>query len=127
MKKKIVLISPDRQREKNEDFVFKMPFLNLPYLAAVTPDTYDVAIIDEEHEQIDFEIDASLIALSAQTPVAPRAYEIAKGWGWVGPMFLWNLNFGPVSGRHDEKAAFGIVRENWSMRPAFAALAHMPK
>lgn len=77
-KKKILFISPARQREKNEDFVFKMPFLNLPYLAAVTPDIYDVAIIDEEHEQIDFEADASLIALSAQTPVAPRAYEIAK-------------------------------------------------
>jgi hypothetical protein len=56
-----------------------------------------------------------------------RAYEIAKGWGWVGPMFLWNLNFGPVAGKHDEKAAFGIVREDWGMRPAFAALAHMPK
>ena len=56
-----------------------------------------------------------------------RAYEIAKGWGWVGPMFLWNLNFAPLCGAADEKAAFGIVRSNWSPRPAFAALANMPK
>ncbi len=56
-----------------------------------------------------------------------RAYEIAKGWGWVGPMFLWNLNFGPIVGAHDEKAAFGVVRPNWGMRPAFAALVNMPK
>jgi hypothetical protein len=56
-----------------------------------------------------------------------RAYEMAKGWGWVGPMFLWNLNFGPVAGAQDEKAAFGIVRCDWSPRPAFAALANMPK
>jgi len=55
------------------------------------------------------------------------AYQMAKGWGWVGPMFTWNLNFGPVSGSQDEKAAFGIVRENWSQRPAFAALRDMPK
>jgi len=56
-----------------------------------------------------------------------RAFEIARGWGWVGPMFVWNLNFAPVSGPADEKAAFGIVRADWSHRPAFAALANMPK
>ncbi|MFH1928968.1 MAG: cellulase family glycosylhydrolase [Chloroflexota bacterium] len=56
-----------------------------------------------------------------------RAYEMGKNWGWVGVMFLWNLNFAPVSGKENEKAAFGIVRDNWSPRPAFAALAHMPK
>jgi hypothetical protein len=42
-------------------------------------------------------------------------------------MFLWNLNFAPVAGKQDEKAAFGIVRHNWSPRPAFAALRDMPK
>ena len=55
------------------------------------------------------------------------AYQMAKGWGWVGPMFTWNLNFGPVSGKQDEKAAFSLLRENWSQRPAFAALRDMPK
>jgi hypothetical protein len=56
-----------------------------------------------------------------------RAYQMAKAWGWVGPMFLWNLNYGPVSGKFDEKAGFGIVYPNWSPRPAFHALASMPK
>jgi len=56
-----------------------------------------------------------------------RAYQIAKSWGWVGPMFLWNLNFGPICGCQDEKAAFGIVRPDWGGRQAFAALANMPK
>ncbi|MFH1085426.1 MAG: beta-galactosidase [Chloroflexota bacterium] len=56
-----------------------------------------------------------------------RAYQMGKAWGWVGPMFLWNLNFAPVAGRSDEKAAFGIVRHNWSPRPAYSALANMPK
>ncbi len=75
--KKILLISPARRRKPGEDFVFKMSFLNLPYLAAVTPPEYSVRIIDEEHEQIDFSEDVWLVALTAQTPVAPRAYEIA--------------------------------------------------
>ena len=75
--KQIWMISPARQRKDGEDFVFKMSFLNLPYLAAVTPPVYDVRILDEEHEAIDFSGAPWLVALTAQTPVAPRAYEIA--------------------------------------------------
>ncbi len=56
-----------------------------------------------------------------------RAYQMGRNWGFVGVMFLWNLNFGPVAGAHDEKAAFGIVRPDWSPRPAYAALRDMPK
>ena len=56
-----------------------------------------------------------------------RAYQMGKAWGWVGVAFLWNLNFAPVAGKQDEKAAFGIVRDDWSPRPAFAALRDMPK
>ena len=50
-----------------------------------------------------------------------RAYQMAKAWGWVGPMFLWNLNFG-ITNPGTELAAFGIAG-----RPAQSALAAMPK
>ncbi|MDI7276917.1 MAG: cellulase family glycosylhydrolase, partial [Anaerolineae bacterium] len=56
-----------------------------------------------------------------------RAYQMGKNWGFVGPMFLWNLNFAPLCGPQDEKAAFGIVDCGWGPRPAFHALANMPK
>jgi len=56
-----------------------------------------------------------------------RAYQMGRNWGWVGVMFLWNLNFGPVCGAADEKAAYSIVRPDWSPRPAYNALASMPK
>ena len=79
-RKKIVLISPARRRAPDEEFIFKMGFLNLPYLAAVTPPDYEVEIVDEEHEEINFDITAWLVALTAQTPVAPRAYEVAKAF-----------------------------------------------
>lgn len=55
------------------------------------------------------------------------AFNLARSWGWVGPMFVWNLNFAPVAGGHDEKAAFGLLRTDWSERPAYAALRDMPK
>jgi len=50
-----------------------------------------------------------------------RAYQMAKAWGWVGPMFLWNLNFN-ITNPGTELAAFGIAN-----RPAYSALAGMPK
>jgi len=62
-----------------------------------------------------------------QAQYLARAYALGRSWGWVGPMFVWNLNFAPVAGQADEKAAFGIVRADWSPRPAYAALRDMPK
>ncbi|MCL6430760.1 MAG: cellulase family glycosylhydrolase [Anaerolineae bacterium] len=56
-----------------------------------------------------------------------RAFQMGRNWGFVGPMFLWNLNFAPLCGPQDEKAAFGIVDPGWGPRPAFHALANMPK
>ena len=56
-----------------------------------------------------------------------RAFQMGKDWGWVGPMFLWNLNFGPAAGPADEKAAFGVVYPGWGRRPAFQALQAVPK
>ncbi len=50
-----------------------------------------------------------------------RAYELMKSWGWVGPAFLWNLNYG-VTNPGTELAQWGIVG-----RPVYGALAAMPK
>jgi len=52
---------------------------------------------------------------------------MGRNWGWVGAMFLWNLNFGPVCGAADEKAAYGVIRPDWSLGPAYSALANMGK
>ena len=79
-RKKIMLISPARRRASYEKFVFEMAFLNLPYLAAVTPPDYEIEIVDEEYEKINFDANVWLVAISAQTPVAPRAYEVAKAF-----------------------------------------------
>lgn len=75
---KIVLISPERERKKKEAFLFRLSFLNLPYVAAVTPPDVEVKIVDEAFEKINFEEKVDLVGITAQTPVAPRAYQIAK-------------------------------------------------
>ena len=79
-KKKILFISPARDRGPDEDFIFKLSFLNLPYLAGVTPDKYEMRIINEERDVINFDAEVWLVALTAQTPIAPRAYEVADAF-----------------------------------------------
>jgi len=75
---KILLISPERKRKRDEAFLFKLGFLNLPYIAAVTPRDVELKIVDEANEAIDYDQPVDLVGLSAQTPVAPRAYQIAS-------------------------------------------------
>lgn len=55
-----------------------------------------------------------------------EAYQMMKGWGWVGPAILWNLNFRVVA-NGTEKAQWGIVDPGWSPLPAYNALRDMAK
>jgi len=75
---KILLVSPERERKKEEAFLFKLSFLNLPYIAAVTPPGVEVSIVDEAFDKINFENKVDLVGITAQTPAAPRAYQIAE-------------------------------------------------
>ncbi len=75
---KILFVSPERERKKEEAFLFKLSFLNLPYVAAVTPPGVELKIVDEAFEKIPFEEKVDLVGITAQTPVAPRAYQIAE-------------------------------------------------
>jgi radical SAM superfamily enzyme YgiQ (UPF0313 family) len=75
---KILLIAPERERKKEEAFLFRLGFLNLPCVAAVTPPDVDVRIVDEAYEAVNFDEKVDLVGISAQTPVAPRAYQIAE-------------------------------------------------
>ena len=75
---KILLVSPERERKKEEAFLFRLSFLNLPYIAAVTPPGEEVKIVDEAFDKINFEDKVDLVGITAQTPVAPRAYQIAE-------------------------------------------------
>jgi uncharacterized protein YgiM (DUF1202 family) len=55
-----------------------------------------------------------------------QAYTMMREWGWVGPAFLWNLNFRVVADG-TEKAQWGIVGNDWSPLPVYTALKNMPK
>jgi|GEM_PF-586874 len=65
-------------------------------------------------------------SLEEQKNWTVEAYQMMRGWGWVGPAFLWNLNFRVVA-NGTEKAQWGIVRNDYSPLPVYNALRAMAK
>jgi radical SAM superfamily enzyme YgiQ (UPF0313 family) len=63
---------------------FQFPILSLTTLAALTPPEWEVSISDENVEEIGFDAPPDLVAISAMTPLAPRAYELADRFREVG-------------------------------------------
>jgi radical SAM superfamily enzyme YgiQ (UPF0313 family) len=114
---KILLISPERKRKREEAFLFRLSFLNLPYVAAVTPPDAEVKIVDEAFEEVDFEEKADLVGITAQTPVAPRAYQIAEEFKKRGiPVVMGGVHASMLPEEaleHVEAVVVGEVEEVW--------------
>jgi radical SAM superfamily enzyme YgiQ (UPF0313 family) len=78
---KVLFVSPGWPRGRLwGELGFKFPSLSLAALAAVTPPSWETALCDENIEKLDFVCDADLVAITAMTPQATRAYEIADGF-----------------------------------------------
>jgi radical SAM superfamily enzyme YgiQ (UPF0313 family) len=56
------------------------PGLALPLIAAMTPSDFDIEIVSDYAEEIDYGVNADLVGITAMTPQAPRAYQIARGF-----------------------------------------------
>jgi hypothetical protein len=56
-----------------------------------------------------------------------QAFKMARQTPYVGAMFQWNLNYQLSVPRTDEKWGFGIIRADYSGRPAYGQLLGMPK
>src|SRR4030042_14832 len=114
---KILLISPERQRKKEEAFLFRLSFLNLPCVAAVTPSDIEVKIIDEAFEEINFDEKTDLVGLTAQTPVAPRAYQIAAEFKKRGvPVVMGGVHASMLPQealQHVDPVVIGEAEEMW--------------
>lgn len=81
-KKKILLIAPShsvtdhKEQRKGKDL--RMPMISLLYIAAMTPqDRYEVDIVEEEVEKLDFNTECDLVGITSMTASAYRAYDIA--------------------------------------------------
>jgi hypothetical protein len=64
-------------------------------------------------------------SLENQAWYTVRAFEMGQAWGWVGPMFLWNLDYA-LTTPQSEMANFGIITKD-AVMPVFQALGTMPR
>ncbi|MDK9718803.1 MAG: radical SAM protein, partial [Trichlorobacter sp.] len=75
---KILFLSPGWPKGRLwGELGFKFPTLSLASLAAVTPQEWDVAFHDDAIRATNFDTDVDLIALTAMTAQATRAYQLA--------------------------------------------------
>ncbi|MCA9927308.1 MAG: hypothetical protein KC419_02475, partial [Anaerolineales bacterium] len=51
-----------------------------------------------------------------------RAYELAQANPQIGPLFLWNLNFGPLLGPDFAEAGYSILHRDGSPRLTYSAI-----
>jgi radical SAM superfamily enzyme YgiQ (UPF0313 family) len=79
---KIELIAPARKEAlaKSKKSLSLAPPLNLATIAALTPPEIEVSITDENLTTIDFNRAVDLVGITAVTPTAPRAYDIADAF-----------------------------------------------
>jgi radical SAM superfamily enzyme YgiQ (UPF0313 family) len=83
MSKRLLVIQPSHYHSKNNRTVFKsrrrsLVPLALPYLAALTPADWEVTLVDEQVQDIDFEFRADVVAITSWTVHSIRSYDVAR-------------------------------------------------
>ena len=79
------------------------------------PNGYEYCSLNTEQEQADYLV---------------RAFAWARdNWAWSGVMVVWNLNYQAIPGISpaDEKYGWGLLRPDFSPRPAYTAVKTMAK
>lgn len=56
-----------------------------------------------------------------------RAFERGQSDGMVGPMILWNLNFGPLLGADFPESGYSLLRPDGTKRPLYFSLSTSAK
>lgn len=79
---KIILIKPNIGRKEHSLYVDegRMEPLQLGILAALIPEDHEVILFDDRIEDIDFDGEADLVAITVETFTARRSYEISQGF-----------------------------------------------
>ncbi len=62
------------------------------------------------------------VSEAEQAAYLVRAIELRRARGWLGPMFVWNLNVAWLFGPDRSTSAYGLMRPDGSLRPAYQKL-----
>lgn len=119
---RILIIKPSRYRSRSDPAVLKtkrrrvVP-LTLPYLAALTPSDWNVQLIDEQVEEIDFSATPDLVAITIWTINSLRGYEIARRFRERGvPVIMGGPHtafFAEEAAQHCDAVCIGEGEDVW--------------
>ena len=116
--KKILFISPSIQNTVfGKMKILALPPMGLGILASLTPDKYEVSIIDENVDTLDFNEQADLVAVTASTVQAPRAYQIMQEFKDRGvPTIMGGIHASvktDEASKYSDSLAIGESEELW--------------
>lgn len=82
MANRLLIIHPSFYRSKTDRTIFKVRRrqvvpLTLPYLAALTPSDWEIKLLDEQLDDVDFDAAVDIVAITTWTLHSFRAYDIA--------------------------------------------------
>ena len=115
---KLVLIAPKwPENSLWGQIYFRFPYLALTNLAALAGEDWEISILDENVEPIDFSAFPDLVAISIMTPLAKRGYEIADAFRKKGvPVVLGGIHPTMMSTEaktHANAVVLGEAEEIW--------------
>jgi len=114
---KITIVFPGRSLETAKATASVMPLAPC-LLAALTPDEHDVSLVDMFFgDQVDYESDADVAAITVRTPLAPIAYGIAGNFLQRGKKVVLGgphvFAFPEEAKRHATAVAIGEGEDLW--------------
>ena len=93
------------------------PGLALPIVAGLTPDSWEIKIVSDYVGEIDYDAGWDLVGVSAMTPQAPRAYQIADAFKERGvPTVMGGFHcslFPEEALPHFTSVVIGEAEPNW--------------
>ena len=116
---KLALINPAEKKSYGfsaHRFLLSPP-LSLAYLAALTPDDWDVEIVDENFDAFKIIEDADLVGITSFTSTVRRAYEIAQLYDKRGiPTVMGGIHVAMLPDealQHCRSVVMGEAEEVW--------------
>lgn len=98
------------------------PPLNLITVAGLTPPEHEISLIDEGISKIDFSVAYDLVAITAMTALAPRAYAIADQFRSRGvPVVLGGMHPSALPEEAKEHADAVVIGEAENLWPTLLA------
>lgn len=98
-------------------YTYYHPSLTLEQLVAITPDQYDISVVDGRYQKIDFEWDGNIVGISCRTAVAKSAYNIADEFQKRGKTVVlggWHPSLQPMEAKqHADSVVIGEAEISW--------------